>query len=366
MSQTCELSGGYWTVYCTTQLKPIPSLKAGAPETSPLGGCSEDFERDQLHEQMKRGGLPREGGQKKTTPTATASPLPPSLEVRGSERIRKQNVKETPDLPAMTQPAPQRRANHGSKEFIAGVPEPNQRVFGSDQSSHDDSDMEVSAATLTSLGASDPRSARGPYRPKAKNPNEDSFRLRNIMIEVSRDERTPDFKGFLVEEPIKIPFDKTKDLQKSLRYFLEKASKANHGEDSYGAVEQLREGINKWAATTDLAAVTNQEFENDLEHCKAPANEAVFQRTVMMSIIDRSHLKPAFDFNCEGQWSLQGSNPLPSDGDDAITGPKPDLAIFFRFDYLVGRALRNKQIPEELKSCINPDNYEKRCFPLYS
>ncbi|RYC63272.1 hypothetical protein CHU98_g2926 [Xylaria longipes] len=91
---------------------------------------------------------------------------------------------------------------------------------------------------------------------------------------------------------------------------------------------------------------TNQKFENDLEHCKAPANEAVFQRTVMMSIIDRSHLKSAFDFNCEGQWSLQGSNPLPSDGDDAITGPKPDLAIFFRFDYLVGRALRNKQIPE--------------------
>ncbi|RYC63288.1 hypothetical protein CHU98_g2925 [Xylaria longipes] len=243
MSQTCELSGGYWTVYsvyCTTQLKPIPSLKAGAPETSPLGGCSEDFERDQLHEQMKRGGLPREGGQKKTTPTATA----------------------------MTQPAPQRRANHGSKEFIAGVPEPNQRrdnnssqlqlysrlsswleevkikaataaeVFGSDQSSHDDSDMEGSAATLTTLGASACRSARGPYRPKAENPNGDSFRLRNIMIDAPlADERTPDFNEFLVEEPINIPFDKTKDLQKSLRCFLEKASKASHGEDRYGAVE---------------------------------------------------------------------------------------------------------------------------------
>ncbi|KAI0455591.1 hypothetical protein F5B21DRAFT_503150 [Xylaria acuta] len=351
----------------------------------------------------RRRALPREGGQKETTLTTNQSPpqaslLPPDPVVRRSERIRKQIVNEAPDPPTKTRSVPKRRANQGGENFTAGAPKPRQsrdhgnsrlysklsswldevrigaaavaeaaEEFDSDQSSLDGSAMESSVVSLTTLGTFDRPSAIGPHRLRAKKVTRRSFRTRNVMINAPRaDEWTPKFKKLLVEKPIKIPFDKTQSLQKSVKHFLEKAKKAKHGENSYDAIEELREEINKWTATMRLAAVTNQEFKNDLEHCKAPANEAVFQRTIMMSIIDRFHLKSAFDFNCEGHWSLQGSHPLPSTGgpSDLITGPKPDLAIFFRFDSLVGMELRNQIIPAELESCLNPDNHEERCFPF--
>ncbi|KAI0545674.1 hypothetical protein F4679DRAFT_599278 [Xylaria curta] len=155
---------------------------------------------------------------------------------------------------------------------------------------------------------------------------DDSLRTRNVIINAPlADEWTSEFKKFLVEEPIEIPLEKTQDLQTCVKYFLERADRAEHGEDSYDAIEELRDNINKWTETVRLAAVTNQEFKNDLEQCKAPSNATVFQQTVMMSIIDRSHLDYAFDFNCGGQWSLQGNHPLPSTGDPGTRSQVLDL-----------------------------------------
>lgn len=116
-----------------------------------------------------------------------------------------------------------------------------------------------------------------------------------------------------------------------------------------------------------MAAITNQDFDGDLEYCRYTTNETIFQRTVMMSIINRSCLKEKFDFNCEGNWS-RGTYPLPSTNgpDDIITGPKPDLAIFFKYGSLVGTDIvsRSAAIPDDLKSCISPDNDQLRCFPF--
>ncbi|KAH8158043.1 hypothetical protein CIB48_g10209 [Xylaria polymorpha] len=178
------------------------------------------------------------------------------------------------------------------------------------------------------------------------------------------DEWTPEFKKFLLEKPIKIPFDKTKELQRNVERFLERARKARHDENSYPAVEELREEIYKWTANMCLATVTNQEFKNDIAN--SHRNEAVFRRIVMMLIVNRFHLKPTFGVNCDGDWSLPGSHPLPSTGGlgDMIADPNPDLAIFFSFDALVGKGLRDQKIPTELESCMNPDNHQGPCFPF--
>jgi hypothetical protein len=189
-----------------------------------------------------------------------------------------------------------------------------------------------------------------------------------VVGQPTKDKWTTEFRSFLVEKPIEIPFEQTGKLQDSLRDFLRKVDQAPDEENSYDAIEQLCDEISEWKAAMRLAAITNQQFDGDLEHCKYPSNEAVFQRTVMMSIIDRCHLKDVFDFNCEGHWSLQGTCPLPSTNGpgDIITGPKPDLAIFFRFGSLVGMdpVSGSVAIPDALKSCINPDNHTLRCFPF--
>ncbi|KAI0904609.1 hypothetical protein F4823DRAFT_633865, partial [Ustulina deusta] len=243
-------------------------------------------------------------------------------------------------------------------------------VFDSDQSEGDENDMAApSADSQTSRATSVDLSTIVLTKGRGKKATPESLRTRRVAVtEPSGDEWTTRFREYLVERPIKISFQQTEMLQKSIKNFLCKAEAAEHGEDSYGATEKLCNEINEWKASVRLAVITNQEFNNDLEHCKDPSNEAVFQRTVMMSIIDRCHLKTLFDFNCEGLWSLPPASRLPSTNGpkDVITGPKPDLAIFFRFASLVGTDpfSESASIPQELKSCINPDGHTLRCFPF--
>ncbi|TGJ80312.1 hypothetical protein E0Z10_g8456 [Xylaria hypoxylon] len=177
-----------------------------------------------------------------------------------------------------------------------------------------------SAFSITSLATSDHSSKIGLRKWRPKEVSRESLRTRRVRFNAPRaDERTVEFKKFLVEKPIEIAFEQTKSLQESVEHFLRKAKKAERGENSYDAIEELCNEINKWKATVRLGVATNQEFNDDLEHCIDSSNEVAFQRTVMMSIIDRSHLKPAFDFNCEGHWSLQGNYPLPSTDDPEAT-----------------------------------------------
>jgi hypothetical protein len=202
-------------------------------------------------------------------------------------------------------------------------------------------------------------------------PRKDRMRLLNQLRTRRADPNlnTPDeniqrFKSaFGIQKAINIPFKDTKVLQTILRDFLGKYRKASPMDNSYTAIEDLFNEINKWKPTCNLATITNREFENDIEHCRH-SNEAVFQRTVMLSIIDRWQLDTMFDFNCEGHWSLQGNYPLPSTQlNDTISGPKPDLAIFFKFGALIGRDAASP-FPRMLQSCIWPDRYLQRCFPF--
>ncbi|KAI1860789.1 uncharacterized protein JN550_011251 [Neoarthrinium moseri] len=190
-----------------------------------------------------------------------------------------------------------------------------------------------------------------------------------MPIRPTPDPKTDGFKlTFGISEDIAIPFKDTKGLQTVIKSFLRRAEKAPSGENSYEAIEDLSNGINKWRSTVQLATVTNLDFRSDLEHCRL-SNEAVFQRTILMSIIDRWRLADMFDYNCEGHWSLQGKHfPLPSTQGpkDKVTGPKPDLAIFFNFESLIGSDPQSNSapIPLDLKGCLRPDTSFHRCFPF--
>jgi hypothetical protein len=195
------------------------------------------------------------------------------------------------------------------------------------------------------------------------------LRTRRVIPDLSTaDEKAEHFKStFGVQKPITIPFKDTKALQTILRNFLQRCEKARPRDNSYTAIEELSNEINKWKPTFNLTTITNQDFENDVAHCQH-SNEAVFQRTVLISIIDRWQLNDMFDFNCEGHWSLQGTYPLPSTQGpkDRVTGPKPDLAIFFKLEALIGTDASSfsAPVPPKLESCIWPDNYVRRCFPF--
>lgn len=72
-------------------------------------------------------------------------------------------------------------------------------------------------------------------------------------------------------------------------------------------------------------------WKTDMSKC-ARSNEARFQRTVMMTILNRQELDDKLDFNCEAQW-ISGRFPCPEacmENACQITKPKPDLAVAFQ------------------------------------
>ncbi|KAI0435839.1 hypothetical protein F4803DRAFT_544271 [Xylaria telfairii] len=347
--------------------------------------------------------LPRGRRHKMTTnssnlqPPQVSQPPPPS-ELRRSKRIRDRELKKASDLPTNNRlvsesrasrsgeaptllPSIHRKANPKAQLYsrlglwldeVRQAAARGDGIFDMSQSELDRNSMaSCSIQSQTSLATSENPSTVIAIKQqgKAKKVSEESLRTRRVEVDGPQmDDWTPTFKEYLVENPVEIPFEATKKLQSSVKDFLTRAENASASENCYDTIEKLCNEINEWKATARLAVVTNQDFSRDLDYCRHPANEAVFQRTVMMSLIDRTHLKEKFDFNCEGQWSLQGTHPLPSTNGpgDIITGPKPDLAIFFRYSALVGADSISKSaaIPIELKSCINPDKYTQRCFPF--
>ncbi|KAI1131910.1 hypothetical protein F5Y10DRAFT_25438 [Nemania abortiva] len=200
--------------------------------------------------------------------------------------------------------------------WIESIRVPIEATLDVEQSELSDSTVEPrSVFSITSIGTSERPSMIIPRRAKPKRVSQESLRIRGVKCDApSPDEWSAKFKEFLVEKPVEITFEQTEDLQEIAQDFLKKAGTAQHGENSHEAIEEMCDGISKWKSAMRLAVVTNQEFNADLDRCRGLYTKAVFQRTIMMSIINRSYLKNIFDFNCGGDWSLQGVHPLPSTG----------------------------------------------------
>jgi hypothetical protein len=221
-----------------------------------------------------------------------------------------------------------------------------------------------SSTSRASLGPRDDRStvktSKTAIREKAL--SWEKLRARRVPNAPIEDERSEHFKSVLGVKPFRIRFKDTTGLQSILKDFLQQCDDARPSDNSYAAIEDLSNSINRWRPGFDLVSITNRDFDIDISYCKG-SNEAVLQRTVMTSIIDRWQLHELFVYNCEGQWSLPEIYRLPSRQRDKITLPKPDLAIFFKLEALTGTDT-SSPVPKEISNCMRPDGGVGRCFPF--
>lgn len=69
---------------------------------------------------------------------------------------------------------------------------------------------------------------------------------------------------------------------------------------------------------------------NDLAKCQI-SDEAIFQRTIMMDLINRHQLAGTLDYTCESQWTCPSSMPeMNTELASRMPKPKPDLAVAFK------------------------------------
>jgi hypothetical protein len=72
-------------------------------------------------------------------------------------------------------------------------------------------------------------------------------------------------------------------------------------------------------------------WQTDLQKCQD--SKALFQRTIMMGLIDRHGLDPKLHYTCEVQWT---SGRMPARHPQVrISQPRPDLAVAFKSSALI-------------------------------
>ena len=186
----------------------------------------------------------------------------------------------------------------------------------------------------------------------------------------SKDDRTEQFlSAFRTSRDQALPlFDGTDELWTLISRLDACRNNANENSRSRRKVEQLVESItdelHKWRTMLDLATITEAEFKGDLLNCQQGfSNEAVLQRTILPEILNRHQLQKMFIFSFEGQWESRGKSALPSinPDDKGITGPKPDLAIFFNIEALESDSA---PIPDDIETALRPEGNEPLCFPF--
>ena len=112
-------------------------------------------------------------------------------------------------------------------------------------------------------------------------------------------------------------------------------------------------------------------WRNDQSKCRDD-NEALFQRTLMMAMIDRHRFffdrrtaaRNRYDFSAEKLWNCA---PMPSraleSGDDLLSRPKPDLCICFRTKEVVPKDFM-VEMPQATRDLAYFEGKEERAFPF--
>jgi hypothetical protein len=95
-------------------------------------------------------------------------------------------------------------------------------------------------------------------------------------------------------------------------------------------VDELRKNLLD-RRDTELAAGDDGSWCIDMEKCTR-SNEAIFQRTIMMSLFDRHGLGDFLDYTCEETWQSDAATSMPTWGspDIQLAKPKPDLTVAFK------------------------------------
>ena len=151
------------------------------------------------------------------------------------------------------------------------------------------------------------------------------------------------------------------NLKQAAETFLEQIEN-NPGLSCYPAIDKLTYQIDEGKVNIDYPIIHPEYFKSFVQKCLSQ-NEAILQRTIMVSVFHPYWLDSMFDYNTEGQWNQPKDVRIPSTKDDEVTQPKPDLMITFKRKSLTENI--SAPIPTELESCISPDDNDlKRCFPF--
>jgi hypothetical protein len=86
--------------------------------------------------------------------------------------------------------------------------------------------------------------------------------------------------------------------------------------------------FNRWISEVGLDKTTEEHFSEDVARYTI-SNKALWQRIIMIDIIDRHQLHQLLTFNCEGQWKQNRSDYLISNDSGALCLPKPALSVSF-------------------------------------
>ena len=108
-------------------------------------------------------------------------------------------------------------------------------------------------------------------------------------------------------------------------------------------------------------------WQADMSRC-IRSNEAIFQRTIMMTILNRHELNDKLDYVCEEQWiaiQMPPDDPLLK-----LSMPKPDLAVAFKTESLIGHQRNLRRLGPGLQSHMCPEGFSphqtERAFHFFS
>ena len=190
---------------------------------------------------------------------------------------------------------------------------------------------------------------------------ETKLRYRRVQRSKSEDERLPYLRSILKTAFPARSMGDIRDLGAVAQEFVERI-RDRASESCYTFIDEFSLKFDEGKARMNYPIVNPAYFDDQVKKCLSK-NEAVLQRTVMMSVFHHYWLGDIFDWNAEGQWSLPKDIRLPSRQDDDVTSPKPDLAISFTLQSFTGEEDDSDPIPQDLEKCISPDGGD-RCFPF--
>lgn len=187
------------------------------------------------------------------------------------------------------------------------------------------------------------------------------LKYRRVQRVKAEDERLPYLRSFLRTSFPERSMRDIPDLGAIAQEFIGNIE-ARESESCYTFVDEFSLKFDEGKARMNYPIINSAYFDDQLKKCLSK-NEAVLQRTVMMSVFHHYWLRSVFDWNAEGQWALPKDVRLPSREDDDITLPKPDLEISFTLRSFTGEEDDSDPIPPDLEKCISPDGGD-RCFPF--
>ena len=188
------------------------------------------------------------------------------------------------------------------------------------------------------------------------------LRHRRILMASTDDPRLEDLKSFLTA---KLPpgqlLEEVGRIRAITMSFIQRIDQTSD-KSVYNSLDDFLYLIDEAMSKTNRPIMNRGYFEADIKRCESQQSD-LFQRSIMINIINPHWLDSIFDWNIDGQWSQPIETRLPSRDDYTIAMPKPDFAISFTLQSFLTPEDDSDPIPAGLLGSLSPDSAE-RCFPF--